>query len=256
MDICYSFYKLENLGCGYFDDSIETVFVIVCCFHNNYYRYNDVVQKIKTQRIHKNCIIVRNKGYKNCNKSLTVTNSTYDLSHAVKTICEYARNMKNILILEDDFFFDKQRLEDSHKSINNFLKFQAFDIYSFGSATYLCNPFNVHQRCVGLHSSAAFVYSLRGRKRFIENYEANEGKVCADLWTYSYPTYLFYRYYIPICYQLFNETENKKVWANPLANSIIKLIGIDKKYQPGWDIIYFLNILSFILVFIIVMSKV
>ena len=53
-----------------------------------------------------------------------------------------------------------------------------------------------------------------------------------------------YHYYIPLCYQIFPETENRKHWGDVnfgLSNIGIlsyQLFGVDKKAEPGYSIYY------------------
>ena len=103
-------YKIETY---HFKDvlfkSLDATFVI------NLESYSDRREKIKkmmfkhkfTKVVH----ILKNEGYKNCNKvnncgesSKSITNSTQDITHAHREVVNRAKNMgyKNILVLEDD----------------------------------------------------------------------------------------------------------------------------------------------------------
>jgi hypothetical protein len=66
-----------------------------------------------------------------------------------------------------------------------------------------------------------------------------------------------YTYYVPLCYQLFPETENSKYWGaensvykffGKILFSIYQLLGLNKNAEPGYSFFYmFSKILFFIL---------
>ena len=78
-----------------------------------------------------------------------------------------------------------------------------------------------------------------------------------------------YMYKIPLCYQLFPDTENKKNWSDGenIYNTIminyfkfnIKVLKLDKQCEPGYSIYYFiskyLNLLWIIIIIIIIVFK-
>ena len=70
-------------------------------------RLDNIYKQLEEFHISKEVYILFNKGYKKCNKNLEEQKSTFDLIDAFMTIFEHARDLDNILILEDDFFFDK-----------------------------------------------------------------------------------------------------------------------------------------------------
>jgi hypothetical protein len=88
----------------------------------------------------------------------------------------------------------------------------------------------------------------------------------ADWDGYFSTTYPFYQYiyYLPLCYQLFTDTENSKNWgaeygtlAVMCAKTVMrlnKLLKLDKQPEPGFTIIYILaKMLSLLLLLVIIL---
>jgi len=71
-----------------------------------------------------------------------------------------------------------------------------------------------------------------------------------------------YTYYIPLCYQLFPETENSKTWGKnnsifihyfkQLGPNILRLLNMDKQAEPGYTIAYLFSKLIFWFVIILI----
>ena len=65
-----------------------------------------------------------------------------------------------------------------------------------------------------------------------------------------------YSYKIPLCYQLFPMTENRKIWTkSPFQKYIVNLIfgwlKLDTQHEPGFTYIYNFSIFFTILVFVL-----
>ena len=116
---CYDFYKINN------DNGLlEYVDATYILHLENNGRINNIIEQIKIYNITQVIYILFNKGYKNCDKGERVNFSLTDLIDANIKVFEHAKNnnFTNILVLEDDFFFnpiikDKFTLNN----VNNFL---------------------------------------------------------------------------------------------------------------------------------------
>lgn len=211
--------------------------------------------------------IVYNKGYKKCIKDKYIDKSPLDLIDAFFKIFNDAKlkNYKNILILEDDFIFNEKindkELNISHH-IDNFLskkKHEEF-IYYIGCIPYLQSNFlnlsynNILYLSTGTHSC---IYS----NKFINNILNKDKEKIIDWDVYLNFNYKRYIYYMPLCYQLFPETENSRHWSRDnfilkyIVNFqfyIIKILKLDKKIEPGYTIMYIFSKVFFILIIILI----
>ena len=114
-----------------------------------------------------NIYIVYNKGFKKCNKTLPQQITYYDLTDAYINIFIHSAEKKynNILILEDDFIFDKKILNRNIiNEIKNFFEENKNKIFCFnlGPLPFLFNR-NIHNNiyrcndCLGSTSSSSWV---------------------------------------------------------------------------------------------------
>jgi len=101
----YSFELIENSS-GFLDHSIDATYVIHLDGNG---RLESIKNQLKKYIPSKKVYILHNKGYKTGLKPEFVTNTAQDLDHAYVTCFKHSQNkhFKNILILEDDFIFDK-----------------------------------------------------------------------------------------------------------------------------------------------------
>ena len=175
------------------------------------------------------------------------------MKHANKT------NYKNILILEDDFQFDKQIKNTKNiKNISQFINNNKFNIYSLGNINSFFIPnFNnlKHNLTIIGTVSHALIFSKEARNIIIHEYYKNK---CLknvplfkghDIW-FNFILDKRYFYYKPLCYQLIKKTENSNKWNNKLIEVIFKLLKLNTQVQPGWTIIYLLLYLLNLLLFL------
>ena len=165
----------------------------------------------------KKCFILLNEGFKKGNKlNKNIKSSIHDLHDAYVFICNHAyeNNYNNILIHEDDFFYDEKILDINIQSnINTFIK--NFDnkqsmIYNLG-AVGMFKKYNNHHKKINfglyaqsiIYNKKAFIYvkdNLNNSDKVIDNFLNN----IVNKFTYN----------IPLCYQTFPNTENQNIWLN------------------------------------------
>jgi hypothetical protein len=216
----------------------------------------------------KEVFILHNKGYKKCDKDAIINKPTLDLVDAFLYIFKDAqkKDYKHILILEDDFIFNK-KIKDKkvRQNIMNFIKNKNYDIYGLGILPFLQKAYdNNTSICfigIGTH---ALIYSrncinktleLRKSKLTINKHKFHD-------WDYFTGwTFRKYIYNEPLCYQLFPKTENQDSWVNmERVISLLKMLKLDTQVEPGFSILYiasravfglciFIVVLLFIIIF-------
>ena len=251
---CYSLIEL-NFDWGHFDDIVDEVYILICCKDDFDKKFKNVMKKLKQQNVHKKVIIVKNEGYKNCNKNKNVNTTWKDLSHAVKYILELNNNDKNTMILEDDFYFDTENLTTKNlNEIENFTKTKEFDIYSLGSQGNR-NDFNLgyHTKLSWAVWSHCFIYSPSGKIKYLNEYMKNNGNIMTDQWYNNNKNFNFYRFWIPLCFQHFAMTENRKTWDTLSTKIQYKLLNMETegKSKFGFYVFYFYELIIVLLLLII-----
>lgn len=261
---CYTFKKLLYEK-PIFNKNIDATYIIHL---ENNGRYNNIIDQLENYNITNTVYILFNKGYKKCKKQKYITNSPYDLVDAFLTIFKHAKDMNynNILILEDDFIFNKEiKNEKNINNINQFLvnnKDESF-LYYLGCVPYLLIPYNNYtfRNCISAGTHAV-IYSKNIREEIL----SIKQKQIID-WDYFTNLYYFNKrfcYYKPLCYQLFPETENSKQWfinnsedekkvlnfGTGIIVSIYNSFKMDKKPEPGFSNFYFLSKINFIFILI------
>ena len=192
--------------------------------------------------------ILFNKGFKKCQKDPSINISYLDLVDAFFQCFKHAneKGYENILILEDDFMFDEKILEPCHvPSIETFLNSKIGDnyIYYLGCAPYLqLSSIGYHDHiflCVGMH---ACIYP----KTFIQNILKQKQSDILDWDKYTMFNCTQFKYYKPLCYQLWSKTENQSNWGTnfieaKIAKTCLRMLiylKLDTQCQPGYDILY------------------
>jgi len=112
---CYTFEKREYNN-GFLDSFVDATYILTM---ENSKRKDNYENQLKEFIPTKTIYIVHNKGYKKCNKTLTKEIPPYDLIDAYLNTMNHSleNNYNNILILEDDFIFNK-KIKDN-KIIND-----------------------------------------------------------------------------------------------------------------------------------------
>jgi len=262
---CYRFQKI-TFSNGLLQNCVDATYVIHL---ENNGRYENIITQLDKFPITKMNFILLNKGYLNCKKDEYIDTPPKDLVDSYLTIFKHANQQKygNILILEDDYFFN----EEIKKKSVRYEIFQFINKHKEENFIYLlgCFPFFIyptsfnsnHYRGIsaGMH---ACIYSKKCR---IEILKLNKKKI-KDWDIYFNMQFKCYKYiyYKPLCYQLFPETENSKHWGDYnlcmyygsiMAKKGIKYIKLDTQAEPGYSKLYFLSkyilLINFIIIFLL-----
>lgn len=263
---CY-YYKTLQFEKGIFDNIIDCTFILTMENSNR-----DPLTKIKETPTSKKVIIQYNKGYKKCKKQLVEQKSHCDLAEAYFTVFKYANkyNMNNILVLEDDFIFNKKiNNKEVIENITNLYKENNVNIFQLGTLSYFLKPNSIFYKkynCFKLivcHCAHAIIYNKKFRDMFINIYRNNKKK-CKHFDTYLNMLYTndIYTYRYPLAYQLFPETENSKNWVDnygklldkPVKRLIkyYKLNESTKEWKNIYSKFYIINIFVYVCIIIFI----
>lgn len=257
---CYYYQTIYN-NSGLFDKCVDATYIIHLENNGRLNHIHNQLNKFSTSSI---VHILYNKGYKKCNKKLSIQDTKCDLFDAFLQIFTHSleKNYKNILILEDDFHFSEkinnnEIVSDICNFVNNKSTQNEKFLYKLGSLPVIKSFFNNHHFNILNLASHSTIYSHELIKHVLENHDPN----FSDHWDKYLSLLIFenvytYSYKIPICYQLFPMTENRKVWTkSPFQKYMINLIfgwlKLDTQYEPGFTYIYNFSIFFTILVFVL-----
>jgi hypothetical protein len=247
---CY-YYENIKLDHGLFDNFIDCVYILTMENSSRKIQYMNQINKYKP---HKNIIIQYNKGFKLCNKKLYQDNSLYDLNDAYYHAFIHAKNnnYENIIIFEDDFFFDDTINQEIVNSIGYFINNNNYHIYSLGSLPFVNIPsFYEHRRSIFMACAHSLIYNKSYYDIYIKLYKNNKIKQ-HDI-NINNNQIIKYGYYKPLCFQLFPKTENQKQWpVLKVTFKLLNLLNLDTNHEPGWKIIYNLNNYVWIFVILII----
>ena len=241
----YILYHIDN---GLFDKYIDMMYILTM---ENSTRRDNYINNIYKYKIHSNVIVQVNKGYKKIKKKLYKQTSIYDLNDSYYHVFLHAKknNYKNILIFEDDFFLDRMIDNDTVNRIGNFISCNKYHVYNICSALHLSIPYSLyHHKSLFYFASHGAIYSKLFVDKYIKDYK-NITVAYDEYWNNIF--IIKYKYYKPLCFQLFVETENRKKW--PFANFaiiMVKLLKMDETHKPGFTI---LTILPYILLIILIL---
>jgi GR25 family glycosyltransferase involved in LPS biosynthesis len=243
-----------------FNDSIDATYILY--LEGNRERYNSIIKQIHKYPLTNIVYIIHNPGYKKCKKNVLVKNSASDckFSHYEAYIHAENNNYKNIIILEDDFILSKNIDDDNKiKNINRFLKknIDTNFIFLFGCIPVITIPCVTNFEFYKLYKFGAthtYVVSHKFRQKILsfdkqnfitspKYFENSLIEICDNA----------YMYYKPLSYQIFEETENRiTYWDDMFMNFFIRLLNLDKIYEPGYSIIYFTSKYLLIIIFIFI----
>lgn len=234
-------YEMIQTDKGMFDNYIDMAYILTMEDSN---RKDSYMNQINTYKPHKNILIQYNKGYKKSVKKLLKQDSINDLNDAYyhAFLNAYNNNYNNIIIFEDDFFFDNMINQAIVDNIGKFINENEYHFYHLGSTINLSLPtLGDHLRVYFILTSHGVIYSRKYMEYYINKYEKNKIILNLDL-DWNDINIIKYIYYKPLCFQKFPQTENRSAW--PLSSIIVpllELLKLDKMHQPGYNI---LNILS------------
>jgi hypothetical protein len=244
---------------GFLNKSVDATYIIHLEGNGRYeHIQKQLLEYHPTNIVH----ILFNKGYKKSLKKSFIDKPALDLVDSYLEVFKHANKKKynNILILEDDFIFSEKIKNIEHQtninnSINN-LEDNNF-IYLLGCIPYTQIPYNLYNYRTLSSGTHSVIYSKQNRiKTLLKNQEEIK-----DWDTYNNQNINRIMYYIPLCYQLFPETENSKLWCEDVnifmyllsrfIQKVFKILNLDINIEPGTSILYFIsNILSSLLFFI------
>ena len=253
---CYNF-ELIQMDEGYLDNSVDATYIIH--LEGNQKRLQNIYTQLYKYPVTKLNYIVMNKGYKKCDKKLPEQLPSVDLIDAFLTVFKDAKIKKynNILILEDDFFYDES-IKDTkiHDEINTFLNKNKHEkiIYYLGCIPFLHIPsLTPHNKLLFSIGTHACIYTLPIREHILNcdiySYFQN---ITPDWDVYCNFFTTRYMYYRSLCYQLFPNTENSKHWAKKIFNGgylikyLLNGLVLDIQQQPGYNYCYAISKLQFI----------
>lgn len=211
-------------------------------------RYADIRQQLQLYHPTKTVHIIFNKGFKNGLKP-HVHDSIEDLVDVCKYVMKDAQQYKTILLLEDDFMFNPL-IREHTKNVDEFIATHAHFAYRLGCIPFVQIPYDKHT-CVGLSTGAHAVILSRAVRRQLIDHPPMDRDIYLNFMT---PNFF---YHIPLCYQLFPQTENQKNWgSDSFINScgakvfilLFQMLGLDKQIDPGYSVMYAVSKLPLLIV--------
>ena len=241
----YRYEHIESKN-GLFDNYVDMSYILTM---ENSTRRNNYMGQLLQYNPHKHVTIQHNTGFKHCNKQLYNQNTVHDINDAYYHVFLHAKshNYNNIIIFEDDFFFDNVEKADVHE-IGMFITNNNYHIYNLGPALDISMPYTFkHHQSVFTTSAQGVIYNVKYFDFFIKIYNKGFNMMYDIVW--NSVDVLKFRYYKPICFQLYEMTENIKNWGfSNVAIFFIKLLNLDKSHYPGWHV---LNMLSYVITIIV-----
>lgn len=230
-------YEIETRD--YTDGVLDVSATYIIHLKNNG-RYASIEKQLSTIHPSNTVHILHNEGFKKCEKTLEKQKSTYDLIHAFMTVFRDAqrRGYGAVLILEDDFDFYNGEIIHHASKIDEFVHTHASEmfVYKLGGAPYLLVPSLSGQYTGFSGGTHCCIYS----KPYISHMIAKSPQIQDwDAFHNLYTDATVYIHYVPVCYQLFGETENRSNWGESkiidrIAATLLVwfaiLTGIDKSY--------------------------
>jgi len=220
-------------------------------------RLDNIYSQLQKYHITETVYIVFNKGFKKCTKDEKIDKAPLDLIDAFYTVFKDANNKgyNNILILEDDFIFDEKIADPTcSQDIDMFIKKKQNSefIYYLGEIpwlqTYMGGKHHTLLFSTGTH---ACIYSNAFMKKMIEQIKQETIDDWDSFLNLSWKMLgIRYKYDIPLCYQIFPDTDNRKNWSGSniftmkhiYGNLIIhmfKMMKLDEQVHPGYEITEF-----------------
>lgn len=213
--------------------------------------------------------ILHNKGYRKCKKTGLIQLPAEDLIDSYLHIFKHAKenNLSNILILEDDFFWNLDIQKREHiDSISKFINSNSNTDYMYllGCLPFLQVPCDItgEHRIVASIGTHAAIYSKKCRERVLKV----DQKYIVDWDVYHNYASWRYMYYRPLCYQLFPITENQNNWlSNIIPNflqvilvlyifiPILRCLSLHESVEPGYSIFYQFSVYMSILLLLLIL---
>ena len=243
--MCYRFELLEFNDCLF--ENIDATYILHLEGNG---RLDHIHEQLKNYHPSKKVYIVYNKGYKKCEKDLKKQNVPFDVIHANITVFEHAQQYKHVLVLEDDFIFNKD-VSKHAIHVDDFLKRDTKFVYQLGAHPLIALPIDMHHYRVFGVLAHANIYSSSSRKTLMNDYK--QDKMNHDLGgldSYTRKVIPLYMYHKPLCYQTFPMTESRqKTWfkddfvsqmVKHMGNYVLYITNLENEPEPGFSIMYFL----------------
>ena len=258
---CYQFVHYKDMFAGMetvhpplFDSILDATYILHLEGNG---RLLDIRKQLVQNLTSSNVFVVVNKGYKKCKKPDWVNITCRDLIHFNFEIFKHAKeaHYENILILEDDFFFDERIHNNKVKNdIITFVKrMSSHDkfVYTMGCLPILIMPVTVDL----LHYNGFFTatHNILCNRKYRENVLKNYDPALIRDWDEFVMT--TYMYHEPVCYQLFPKTENRENWAREfwfypvyiaIISKLIFWVELDKKTDYYHNIYNLVKMLFYI----------
>jgi hypothetical protein len=233
-----------------FDEAVDATYVI---YLEGNGRLDSIHSQLNWLHPTRRVFLLVNKGYKKCAKNETIQSPPQDLVDAFLHVFQHAQENQfgNILILEDDFEWNPELLQDSShsKNIQDFLKKKQGErfVYRLGCIPYVMFPYDFqHWFALLSGGTHACIYSDSYRQSVLS---VNSHTITDwDIFTNQHGFLSSYAYYRPTCYQLFPHTENSNFWGieNPVyfffSENILKplkrFVSLDTSFEPGYSFFY------------------
>ena len=251
---------------GLFDDCVDATVVITMPNSTRRHQFISQLHKFKPSS---KIFILTNVGFKQCDKDTStichnrqtkVNQTNVDLIHAYRYMLNWCQmqGFTNVLGLEDDFeFMDIVLSEPIHcKRVCQFVNTAHPNIYSLG-LTYVFSPsiFAYHKRIHKIHGTHSTIINVAQVNKVFTSTKMNS--LCTDIPKHhidvdviTIPSNKWF-YYRPLCTQKVDDTDNKKLWTNPILDAFINLTGIDM-YQRGWNTLYGIQYLFQLIVMLLI----
>ena len=234
MPSCYHLYKVraKSKATRFDRDVVHACYLLTM---ENSSRTGRAIEEFQKHGLTPELIVQVNKGYKQCAKAnLYSNNPAYDLAHALRHVFQDAldKRFERILVLEDDFFFEKPLAPDTVHEIQTFLRDSNPHVYNLG---YTClsppwDTFNSHPNCLITLAAHAVIYNSEYMRYVLslteQDWRHHNGAV-DQVWhrrgirRHSYKE--------PLVFQPVTATDNARANRSPLMHYFYNMIGIYDK---------------------------
>jgi hypothetical protein len=235
----YTYHTVDFLN-GLFDPYLDMIYVLTMVNSDRPYR-----TELNKVTLGKKITIQENAGFKNVTKTLYQQDTINDLNdayyHCFLNASEHG--YKNIMVLEDDFFFEglTQEIVDD---IGNFIKTQSdYYVYHLGPIFFLkFQSQGNHEKLITMSSSHGCIYS----QKYIDWYIAQYLKKFTCMYDYLWndADVIKYKYIKPVCFQVFSKSDNKKSWSNRPIDNTLSFLNLDKSHKSYYTVQVVCNAMS------------
>ena len=219
-------YNTLTFQAGLFDPYLDMIYVLTMVNSDRPFR-----TELNKLTLGKTVTVQVNAGYKSVAKTLSQQNSINDLNdayyHCFLNAIEHGYT--NIMVLEDDFFFDGLTV-DIANDIGNFVKTEEYHVYHLGPICFLKYPsIGNHEKLMMMSTAHGCIYNKKYFDWYNAQYVAKFNCMYDYIWNDA--DVVKYKYVKPICFQVFAASENKKNWSNGPIDKTLSLLNLDKSHK-------------------------